>query len=58
MAIVDYEEKWDEDRIVEIENGLLQGIFSCRSTESVEAAITYAKFLYGVGITTENYPVF
>ena len=58
MAIADYEEKWDEDRIVEIENGLLQGILSCRSTESVEAAITYAKFLNSVGITTENYPVF
>jgi hypothetical protein len=32
MAIADYEEKWDEDRIVEIENGLLQGILGCRST--------------------------
>ena len=58
MTIADYDEKWDDARIVEIENNLLQGIFSCRTTESVEAAITYAKFLSSVGITPDNYPVF
>ena len=58
MTIADYEEKWDDARIVEIENSLLQGIFGCRSTESVEAAITYARFLSSVGITPDNYPVF
>ena len=58
MTITNYEEKWDESRIVEIENRLLQGIFGCRTTEAVEAALTYARFLSSVGITPENYPVF
>lgn len=58
MTIINYEEALDESRIVEIENNLLQGIFGCRSTEAVEAAVTYAKFLSSIGITPENYPVF
>jgi len=58
MTIADYEEKWDDARIVETENSLLQGVFMCRTTESVEAAITYGRFLSSVGITPENYPVF
>ena len=44
--------------ISEIENRLLQGIFGCRTTEAVEASITYAKFLSSVGITPDNYAVF
>jgi IS1 family transposase len=56
-ALVD-KETWDEGRISEIENNLLQGIFGCRSTEAVEAAITYASFLSTVGITPDNYPVY
>jgi hypothetical protein len=44
--------------VSEIENRLLQGIFGCRTTEAVEAAITYANFLSTVGISPENYPVF
>lgn len=48
-----------EDRqVFEIESRLLQGIFGCRSTEAVEASITYARFLSSTGITPENYPVF
>ena len=47
-----------EIRIAEIENRLLQGVFGCRSTEAVEASITYAQYLSSVGITPENYPVF
>ncbi len=47
-----------EEQIHEIENKMLQGIFSCRSVEAVEAAITYARFLSSSGITPENYPVF
>jgi len=47
-----------EIRIAEIENRLMQGVFGCRSTEAVEAAITYAQYLSSVGITPENYPVF
>ena len=44
--------------IGEIENHLLQGLFGCRSTEAVEASLTYAQYLSSVGITPENYPVF
>jgi len=47
-----------ESEISEIETTLLHGIFGCRTTEAVEAAITYARFLSSVGITPENYPVF
>ncbi|MGH9334142.1 MAG: hypothetical protein ACRD21_10375, partial [Vicinamibacteria bacterium] len=47
-----------EIRIAEIENRLLQGVFGCRSTEAVEASITYAQYLSSVGITPENYSVF
>jgi hypothetical protein len=47
-----------EIQIAEIENRLLQGVFGCRSTEAVEASVTYAQFLSSVGITPENYPVF
>ena len=58
MTVGAYTEDWEPSHIVEIENNLLQGIFGCRSTEAVEASITYAKFLSSVGITPENYPVF
>jgi hypothetical protein len=47
-----------EREIFEIESRLLQGIFGCRTTEAVEAAVTYARFLNSVGITPENYSVF
>ncbi len=58
MATAIDEPVWDEAQISEIENRLLQGIFGCRTTEAVEAAVTYATFLSTVGITPENYPVF
>jgi len=58
MTVLNFEEHWDESRIIEIETSLLQGIFGCRTTESVEAAVTYARFLSTIGITAENYPVF
>ena len=58
MTIVDFEDRWNDSQISEIENSLLQGIFSCRTTEAVEASIAYAKFLSSVGITAENYPLF
>jgi hypothetical protein len=56
--MTDIEEVWSKDRVSEIENNLLQGVFGCRTTEAVEAAITYAGFLSTIGITPENYPVF
>lgn len=55
--LVDFSDTEDA-RIFDIENKLLQGTFGCRSTEAVEAAVTYARFLSSVGITPENYPVF
>jgi hypothetical protein len=58
MIADDFEEKWDDSRISEIEKSMLQGIFGCRSAEAVEAGVTYAKFLSTVGITPENYPIF
>ena len=58
MTLPEYEEIMDDDRISEIENNLLQGILGCRTTEAVEAAVTYAKFLSSVGITPDNYPLF
>ncbi len=58
MTMAEFEEQWDDSRIVDMENRMLQGIFSCRTAESVEAAVTYAKLLSSIGITAENYPVF
>lgn len=58
MTLAVYDEQWDDGRVIEIENGMLQGIFGCRTTEAVEAAVTYAGFLNSIGITAENYPVF
>ena len=48
----------EESMIPETENVFLQGIFQCRSTEALEASLTYAHFLNTVGLTPENYPVF
>lgn len=58
MAFPEYIENWSEEEISEIENRMLQGIFQCRTTEAVESAITYARFLSTVGITPENVPLF
>ncbi|MDY6792694.1 MAG: hypothetical protein SWH54_15640 [Thermodesulfobacteriota bacterium] len=58
MTAFEYTENWTEEQIQEIENRLLQGIFQCRTTEAVEAAITYGGFLSTVGITPENCPLF
>jgi hypothetical protein len=52
------EDVWSQDQVAEVENGLLQGIFSCRTVEAVEAAITYAGHLSSIGITPDNYQVF
>ena len=64
-AVLRFESQTNEDfearedrQVFEIESRLLQGIFGCRSTEAVEASITYARYLSSVGITPENYPVF
>ena len=53
-----FHESFSDEQIAEIETHLLQGIFGCRSTEAVEAALTYARYLSSCGISPENYPVF
>jgi hypothetical protein len=58
MTLLDRDTSWDEDKITDIETRLLQGVFGCRTTEAVEAAINYAAFLNRVGISPENCPVF
>lgn len=58
MTFYEYNENWTEEKIGDIEIQLLHGVFQCRTTEAVEAAITYANFLSTVGITPENCPLF
>jgi hypothetical protein len=58
MTFYEYNKNWTEEQIGEIEIHLLQRIFQCRTTEAVEAAITYANYLSTVGITPENCPLF
>jgi hypothetical protein len=53
-----FHDSFSDEQIAEIETHLLQGIFGCRSTEAVEAALTYARYLSTCGISPENYPVF
>ena len=42
----------------ETENRILNQLMSARTTESVEACISYARFLRMSGLTSENYPLF
>ncbi|MDI6739803.1 MAG: hypothetical protein QME74_05505 [Candidatus Edwardsbacteria bacterium] len=53
-----YEEKEIGALINETETRLMQGIFSCRTTEATEAALTFAGYMSTVGITPDNYAVF
>jgi hypothetical protein len=41
-----------------VENAIVNNVFGCRTTEAVEAAITYVRFLADRGLTNENYPLF
>jgi hypothetical protein len=58
MTFYEYNENWTQEKIGGIEIQLLHGVFQCRTTEAVEAAITYANFLSTVGITPENCALF
>jgi hypothetical protein len=49
---------WSRDYILDVENKILQGIMSARTSEAVEAAVSYARFLRMSGLTSENYPLF
>ncbi|MEJ2663291.1 MAG: hypothetical protein P8107_04470 [Spirochaetia bacterium] len=51
-------QSWTKDEIAQIEYSLLKGLMGVRTTEAVEASITYACYLNSVGITNINYPVF
>ncbi|HET6486662.1 MAG TPA: hypothetical protein VFH83_09600, partial [Spirochaetia bacterium] len=58
MVILDRTKTHTATDIAAIENKMLGGILACRTTEAVEAAITYAHFLNKTGLTPENYPIF
>ncbi len=51
-------EVWSDQSIFRVENHIINNIFACRTTDAVEAAITYAAFLKKSGLTNENYPLF
>jgi hypothetical protein len=51
-------EVWSEESIFRVENHIINNIFACRSSDAVEAAITYTTFLRKSGLTNENYPLF
>jgi hypothetical protein len=51
-------EVWSEQSIFRIENHIINNIFACRTTDAVEAAVTYSSFLRKSGLTNENYPLF
>ncbi|MEM5948142.1 hypothetical protein WKV44_06270 [Spirochaetia bacterium 38H-sp] len=58
MILLDRNKVFTNKDIATIENNILYGIMGCRTTEAVEAAITYANFLNKTGLTNENYPIF
>jgi hypothetical protein len=49
---------WTEEEVSQIEYRMLMGIMGTRTSEAVEAGITYASYLNFTGITNGNYPVF
>ena len=51
-------EVWSDQSIFRVENHIINHIFACRTTDAVEAAITYSAFLRKSGLTNENYPLF
>jgi hypothetical protein len=51
-------EVWSDQSIFRVENHIINNIFACRTTDAVEAAITYTAFLRRSGLTNENYPLF
>jgi hypothetical protein len=51
-------EVWSDQSIFRVENHIINNIFACRTTDAVEAAITYSGFLRKSGLTNENYPLF
>lgn len=58
QELFEKKQAWTNQEIATIEYGLLHGIMGCRTTEAVEAAMTYAHYLNSIGITSNNYPIF
>jgi len=58
IELFEKKQDWTETEVQQIEFLALKDILRCRSTEGVEAAITYASYLNFTGITNGNYPVF
>jgi hypothetical protein len=52
------EQQWSKESIMEVEIQILENMIGCRTTEAVEAAICYARFLALSGLTNDNYPLF
>jgi len=51
-------ELWTKETILQVENRVLQEIFSTDTPEATEAAMSYARFLRKTGLNSENYPLF
>ncbi len=49
---------WTRENRLKVENQLLVSILSARTTEAVEAAISYVRFLRLSGLDSENYQLF
>ncbi len=54
----DLGQMWTREAILSVENKALQQIFATRTAESVEAAVSYARFCKLSGLNSDNYPLF
>jgi hypothetical protein len=52
------EEAWSKESIQAVEISIIERMIGCRSVESVEASISYARFLRLSGLDNDNYPLF
>lgn len=50
--------EFNREYILEVENKILQHLMAARTTEAVEACVSYATFLRKSGLDSENYPLF
>lgn len=52
------EDIWTKESIMDVEINIVERMIGCRTTEAVESAISYARFLRMSGLTSDNYPLF
>ncbi len=52
------EDAWSRESIMDVEINIIERMIGCRTTEAVEASISYAQFLRLSGLDNENYPLF